>query len=115
MCLKKTGSHMSTSSTSGIHVGIHGEQLPNALQCHYLLFATLASRGDYVPIGPGTRPLLPPFLRILLIISLYNVSIRSSRYLRFSVEIVLKNDCDVGRWSEMHNFLHEASSLCVKT
>lgn len=56
MCLKKTGSHMSTSSTSGIHVGIHGEQLPNALQRHYLLFATLASRGDYIPGRPWHAP-----------------------------------------------------------
>lgn len=46
---------MSTSSTSGIHVGIHGEQLPNALQRHYLLFATLATQRPSVPWALGPR------------------------------------------------------------
>lgn len=47
-------------STSGIHVGIHGEQLPNALQRHYLLFATLATQRPSGPCLARARSLLLP-------------------------------------------------------
>lgn len=79
---------MSTSSTSGIHVGIHGEQLPNALQRHYLLFATLATQRPSVSWAPAalawpwhapasfTPPStpLPPLSPVLRLRSAYRIA-----------------------------------------